>query len=945
MHCTFPTLVMRLARGAARALLILGMFFAVAATALADAEPEESRAHYNKAAQYVEAGKLREAVIELKNALQQNPANVEARLLLGNVYLLLGDAASAESALTAAERHGAEHDRVVVQLGRALLLQGRFTEVLDGFGPEGRQPAIAFELRLLRGDAQMGLGRLSEARATYEDLGNQNSEDARIPLSLARIDLVEGKLGTVERQAAAALALKPDLPEASFLRAEARRQKGDPEGAVPLYRDTLDSASMPLAVRIQAHLGLTAALITLGRDAEAEAELSALQSSARDLPLAAYLAAVVKVRANDFVAARNVLQKNARILEEFAPAQFLFGIVHYATGELDTARSWLSRYLNDHPDNLPARKLLAATLLQLNAVPDAVKLLQPAVQKAPNDSQLLFLLGCANLRNGHVVEAAELLQRAAELEPSNPHALGQLAISQIAVGQDEQAMATLSSMLDLGADAGAIGYALAFSHLRQSEFAAALQVAQNLRQRLPDNAIAPNVEGVAYVALGRLDEARDAFETALRTEPGFLAARINLAALKAQAGDLDGAETNYLQVLERNETHTLALMGLAALEHRRGNASASRSWFEKVAGNANAIAPAIALAENVALTDLPEAIRLIELLAASHPNDAKLLVALGRLQERAGRSDDAVGTYKRLVAASGGNVEAQLLLAQGHLAAGATEVARRVLEDSLAAHPQHTLTAAALVRIVETSAGTEASLAYLQQLQRRYPDVRWSDQLLGDLHWRAGRFEAALHAYETSWTKAPSAALAIALSQARMQPNTSQRQEAAAILEPLRQWLASHPTDDGVRLALANTQLTLGELEAAREIFEALTVTQAYNSAVWNNLAWLYQRSGDARAVEYGERALALAPEQPEIMDTLGWILLGGGQVERAASLLRQAHQAVPNDPDIAFHYAAALHRSGDDVVAKKVLQLLLEGGEVFPARSEAETLWSQLAP
>jgi Tfp pilus assembly protein PilF len=63
-------------------------------------------------------------------------------------------------------------------------------------------------------------------------------------------------------------------------------------------------------------------------------------------------------------------------------------------------------------------------------------------------------------------------------------------------------------------------------------------------------------------------------------------------------------------------------------------------------------------------------------------------------------------------------------------------------------------------------------------------------------------------------------------------------------------------------IALAKTQLALGELAASRETYEALTVSQPDNPVVWNNLAWLYQQSGDARAAEYGERALALAPHQ-----------------------------------------------------------------------------------
>jgi Flp pilus assembly protein TadD len=90
---------------------------------------------------------------------------------------------------------------------------------------------------------------------------------------------------------------------------------------------------------------------------------------------------------------------------------------------------------------------------------------------------------------------------------------------------------------------------------------------------------------------------------------------------------------------------------------------------------------------------------------------------------------------------------------------------------------------------------------------------------------------------------------------------------------------------------------------------------------------------------------LALAPHQTEVLDTLGWILLSRGQIERAASLLRQAHQAAPSDLDIAFHYAAALHHNGDDVGAKKVLQPLLKSDNAFATRADAEALSRELTP
>jgi predicted Zn-dependent protease len=166
-----------------------------------------------------------------------------------------------------------------------------------------------------------------------------------------------------------------------------------------------------------------------------------------------------------------------------------------------------------------------------------------------------------------------------------------------------------------------------------------------------------------------------------------------------------------------------------------------------------------------------------------------------------------------------------------------------------------------------------------------------------------------------------------------------------APLASLQEWLALQPGDDTVRLALAEGLLSLGDLPAALAEYETLKETQSRNPVVWNNLAWLYQQAGDRRAVDHGERALALAPNQPAIMDTLAWILVDEGEAARAATLLRQAHLAAPDSADIAFHYAVALHRNGDDAAAAAVLKSLLESEKAFPARAEAAELLGKLVP
>jgi Flp pilus assembly protein TadD len=111
-----------------------------------------------------------------------------------------------------------------------------------------------------------------------------------------------------------------------------------------------------------------------------------------------------------------------------------------------------------------------------------------------------------------------------------------------------------------------------------------------------------------------------------------------------------------------------------------------------------------------------------------------------------------------------------------------------------------------------------------------------------------------------------------------------------------------------------------------------------------NNLAWLYQRKGDlANARRLAERAFTAAPREPQIGDTLGWILLSHGEADKALTYLSAANLAAPNNPDIQYHLAVALNQLGRTADARATLESLLGSSVTFSERAEAEKLLQQL--
>jgi tetratricopeptide (TPR) repeat protein len=90
---------------------------------------------------------------------------------------------------------------------------------------------------------------------------------------------------------------------------------------------------------------------------------------------------------------------------------------------------------------------------------------------------------------------------------------------------------------------------------------------------------------------------------------------------------------------------------------------------------------------------------------------------------------------------------------------------------------------------------------------------------------------------------------------------------------------------------------------------------QAYN-ALGYTLADRTDRFGEAR--EYIARALALAPDDPFILDSMGWVEYRMGNVEESMQFLRRAYE-MQADPEIAAHLGEVLWVSGVEDEARQI--------------------------
>lgn len=111
-----------------------------------------------------------------------------------------------------------------------------------------------------------------------------------------------------------------------------------------------------------------------------------------------------------------------------------------------------------------------------------------------------------------------------------------------------------------------------------------------------------------------------------------------------------------------------------------------------------------------------------------------------------------------------------------------------------------------------------------------------------------------------------------------------------------------------------------GELTAMETDLRRILEQDPNHAATLNALGYTLTNYTERyeEAADLIERALALSPGDPAILDSLGWVYYKLGQLAQSEALLRQAHQAFP-DPEVAAHLGEVLWIQGKQIEARDI--------------------------
>lgn len=223
-----------------------------------------------------------------------------------------------------------------------------------------------------------------------------------------------------------------------------------------------------------------------------------------------------------------------------------------------------------------------------------------------------------------------------------------------------------------------------------------------------------------------------------------------------------------------------------------------------------------------------------------------------------------------------------------------------------------------LSKLAEDRGDFPAAIAWMDKIEASDTREYLSSRIRrAQLQARGGNLDAGRKTLAGIKNDDPAAQAQITAADAQLLRDGGYDQAAFSVLENA---LLRFPGDPDLLydFALAAEKLDkvdLMEASLRQVIAQAPTNRHAYN-ALGYSLAERNVRLPEA--LELIDTALKMSPEDPFVMDSMGWVQFRLGHLTEAEDYLRRAY-TLRNDPEIAVHLGEVLWTKGDQKAAKKI--------------------------
>jgi len=350
---------------------------------------------------------------------------------------------------------------------------------------------------------------------------------------------------------AKAVELQPTSTWWPFHLAVARRNAGDLEGAMYLLQEL--AADQPTLAPVQQRLG--EAFTEAGELAAAATAYQRVIDQMPDSPQGYHGLGEVRLLQRDFATASQLLERAVALDPRYGGSHYALGLAYRGLGQLEQAQSQMAlvvdawpRYLpdpltsliQDYVVNLPARRNMAAAMLQARPT-QAALLLEQVLNEQPGNTTDLNNLAIAYMRLERFEEARANLEEARRLAPEKFQTWLNLSSLAMRGGDPKAAVTYAKAAVERAPKMAQTHVALAMAEAETGNLEA---TATALEDALRFDARDPQIHGMlaeVSVQLGRWGPAEQHFQSVLEIRPNSLTGMLGLGRLYVQQGDREKA--------------------------------------------------------------------------------------------------------------------------------------------------------------------------------------------------------------------------------------------------------------------------------------------------------------------------------------------------------------------------------------------------------------------
>lgn len=326
------------------------------------------------------------------------------------------------------------------------------------------------------------------------------------------------------------------------------------------------------------------------------------------------------------------------------------------------------------------------------------------------------------------------------------------------------------------------------------------------------------------------------------------------------------------------------------------------------------------------------------------PDDVRFILLLAQAEIRLNNISAAEAQTDALLESHGGNEDLRLSLAQLYLEEGHPEPAQRLLQPLIGQPEVPNLAYYLLGAITQAQGDTDNALLYYRQVsegEEFLPARAAAAQMLIEedrlLDARAFlRIERMR--FDNYFTE-------LVMLEVQLLDEMNQPEDATALLD---REIARTPDDASLLYMRAMRRWEVGDIAGMEQDLRQILRTDPDNAEALNALGYTLadlNLSGRLQeAFELIERAYEADPDNPAVLDSMGWVYFRLGQPEEALPWLESAYMQMP-DQEVAAHLAEVLQVLGRDEEARQLIQQIMQRTNLHPKIDDLLERFPELRP